>query len=318
MRQPSWPQKTGEQALATYGYEEALAHFQRALEVKQGQFASGITADRDTAALLFGSARAQFATMSRLEYHEPHRNLRLSFDYYVEAGDVEAALAVAEYPLPRAAHIDVGRNRLLSDALALAPPNSLHASLILSEYGAALYYEANDYEGAQEAFSQALTIATREGDQALEMRILPHATEVDLWTLNWEAGSPKGRRAIELARGLDDLTFQITATFLTARMLAAMGRRQKAQRLTEAVLAPAENLRSLTPLWDALWMNGTLCHLAGNWEDGRRFLERGTESLAANTRSFADLAVLNHQVGDFVQGAPYIDPILELAPTGVT
>lgn len=122
--------------------------------------------------------------MSRLEYHEPHRNLRLSFDYYVEAGDVEAALAVAEYPLPRAAHIHAGRNRLLSDALALAPPDSLHAGLILSEYGAALYYEANDYKGAQGAFSQALTIAIREGEQALEMRILTHSTEVDLWTLN--------------------------------------------------------------------------------------------------------------------------------------
>ena len=97
-----------------------------------------------------------------------------------------------------------------------------------------------------------------------------------------------------------------------------MGRREEAQRLTEAVRAPAENLRSLTPLLYALWMNGTLCHLAGNCEDCRRFLERGTESLVANTRSYADLAVLNHQVSDFVQGAPYIVRILELALTGVT
>ena len=101
-------------------------------------------------------------------------------------------------------------------------------------------------------------------------------------------------------------------------MLEAMGRLQEAQRLTEAVLAPAEDLRSSTALLDALWLNGTLCHLAGNWEDGRRFLERDTESLVASTRSFVDLAVLNHQVGDFVQGKAYIDRLIELPPTGIT
>ncbi|MCI0793528.1 MAG: hypothetical protein J4O03_08690, partial [Chloroflexi bacterium] len=305
----------GEQALAAYGYEEALVLFQRALEAKQGQ---GMAADGDTATLLFGLARAQVATLARTMYHEPYRNLRLSFDYYVEAGDVGAAVAVAEYPMPRASHIDLERNRLLSDALALVPPDSFHAGLLLSEYGSALYYEVGDYEGAQEAFGRALAIAEKERDQALEMRVLTNSTQVDLWALTWEEVPLKGRRAIELARSLDDPMFQVTASYVTASTLAAMGRRQEAQRLAEAMLAPAENLRSLTPLMDALWSNGTLHRSVGNWQDARSFLERGVELHPEGAQPNSDLAVLNHQVGDLVQGRENIDALLENPPAGAT
>ena len=266
----------GEQALAAYGYEEALALFQRALEVKNGQpFSTGLgmKVDGDTAGLLFGLARAQFATLGRNMHQEPYQNLRVSFDYYVEAGDADAALAVAEYPMPRGVTIDLGRSRLLSDALALVPPDSLHAGLLLSEYGTALYYEANDYNGAQEAFGRALAIAEKERDQALEMRVLTNSIQVDLWTLNWEEIPLKGHRAIELARSLGNPMFQVAASYPTARTLAAMGRRQEAQLLAAAMLAPAENLRSLVPLLDALWSNGTLYRSVGNWQDARRFLE---------------------------------------------
>ena len=101
-------------------------------------------------------------------------------------------------------------------------------------------------------------------------------------------------------------------------MLAAMGQRQEAQRLAEAVLAPAEGLRSSIPLLDVLWLNGTLCHLGGNWEDARRFLGRAAEYPGEVTLPNSDLAVLNHQVGDFVQGKASIDRVIENPPAGVT
>ena len=82
----------GEQALAAYAWEEALPHFQRALASKEDR-----SADANTAALLFGLARAQAATRYRTQYQEPRQNLRRAFDYYVQAGDVDAAVAVAQY-----------------------------------------------------------------------------------------------------------------------------------------------------------------------------------------------------------------------------
>lgn len=311
----------GELALAAYAYEEAVALFQRALEAKLGQTTSAVpvvVADEETAALLFGLARAQIATLARSMYREPHQNLRLCFDYYVEKGDVDAALAVSGYPIPRLAHIDMGRNTLLSDALALVPTNSLQAGLLLVEYGAALYHEANDYDGAQEAFGRALSIAEREQDRVLEMRVLTYSAEVDLWTLNWEDIPSKGRRAIDLARGLDDLTFQVYASYVTSRALAGMGNVQEAQRLAEVMLSPAENSRASTPLQDAHWSNGTLFRSVGNWQGARGFLEHDLDSLMDITRATSDLAVLNHQLGDLDQGRENIESVLENPPAGVT
>ena len=97
-----------------------------------------------------------------------------------------------------------------------------------------------------------------------------------------------------------------------------MGQRLEAQRLAEAMIAPAETLRSFVPLIDALWSNGTLCRSAGDWQDARRFFERAMESPAVLTRTNSDLAVLNHQVGDLVQGSANIERVLENPPAGVT
>ncbi len=120
----------GERALATYAWEEALGHFQRGLAAKEGQ-----AVDADKAALLFGLARAQTATLERYRLHEAVNTVRPAFEYYVAAGDVPAALAIAEYPF-----FSLGENadlaQLLAEALKLVPSDSLQAGRLLVRYGA--------------------------------------------------------------------------------------------------------------------------------------------------------------------------------------
>ncbi|HEU0020901.1 MAG TPA: AAA family ATPase, partial [Dehalococcoidia bacterium] len=84
----------GDRALATYAPEEALVHFERALTAKEGQ-----SEDAETAALLFGLGRAQLAVFPRQRMPEAMANLSRAFDYYVKAGDIDRAVAVAESPL---------------------------------------------------------------------------------------------------------------------------------------------------------------------------------------------------------------------------
>ena len=218
----------------------------------------------------------------------------------------------------RSVPFDTGRARLLSGALDLAPPGSVQAGLLLADYGATLFHELDDYESAREAFDKAQEIAEKEHDQMLEMRVLTYSAEMDLWALNWTEGQPKGRRAIELARSLDDLVFQAAAMYPTIRTFAAMGQYQEAFKLAEEMLVLAEDLRSATPLMDALWLNGTLCRSVGNWQDARPFLERGLEVQSENTRALSDLAVLTHQVGDVVQGEEFVGRLMESPPPGVT
>ena len=311
----------GEQALGAYAYEEALVLFQRALDSKHGETDSAnpvTVADGDTAALQFGLARAQLATFGRRMFREPYQNIRRCFDYYVETGDVDMALMVAVHPIQRSIHYDIGRHNLLSEALLLVSPGSLHAGLLLAEYGSAIYHETGDHDGAQEALARALAVAEIEQDRVLEMRTLTYSAEVDLWTLNWEQVPSKGQRAIELAKDLEIPAFQASAAYMTSRALAGLGRLQEAQRLAESMLAPAENSRTMVPLLEALWANGTLCRSSGDWQNARRFLTSDSVNTLDVTRSNTDLAVINHQLGDLIEGGANVETLLENPPAGVT
>jgi len=69
---------------------------------------------------------------------------------------------------------------------------------------------------AQQAFNRALDIARREGDEALEMRILASATVADVQYLPLQGGLVKSHRAIELAGLIDDPHTEVDARFFPA------------------------------------------------------------------------------------------------------
>ena len=187
------------------------------------------------------------------------------------------------------------------------PTDSLDAGILLAEFGLALYHETSNSDGAEEAFGRALVIAQREQDLSLEMRIQANANEVVVWTLRWQEVPVKGGRAIELARRLDAPRVEVLASFESARALAGMGELAEAQLLSDAMLTPAEKLRDVPSLINALWMNGTLCRSAGNWQDARAFLERGLAVRISGLLLLTDLAVLDHQVGDLAQGKARVE-----------
>jgi predicted ATPase len=73
----------GEQALAAYAYEDALAHFESGLAAREIALSGTETApDEEAAALLFGLARAQSATVVGYRLVEAFAILCRSFDYY--------------------------------------------------------------------------------------------------------------------------------------------------------------------------------------------------------------------------------------------
>jgi tetratricopeptide (TPR) repeat protein len=229
----------GEQALIAYAFQVALTYFESALAAKEGQ-----PTDADTAALYFGLFRAQVATRARQGggHEEPAENQRRVFDYYFQTGDAEAAVAVAQFSIFAASGIDLGRTNLISQALTLVPTDSLDAGFLLAELGACLFDESSDYDGAKEAFAQALVIAEREHDLLLEMRTLHRAQEADMWNFQWQDVLERGRRVIELAQLLDDPRTEVLTSYEMIRVLAAMGEISEAQRLSKSMLAPAERL----------------------------------------------------------------------------
>lgn len=118
-------QRAGERALNAYAHEEALAHFQRGMTAKGVTLEGTEPAEAAIAAsLLFGQGRAQAAALERHQFHAALSSLSRAFDYYVEAGDIPRAVAIAEYPGPLVLGLVTEDAQLLPRALALVPPDS--------------------------------------------------------------------------------------------------------------------------------------------------------------------------------------------------
>ncbi len=297
----------GERALATYGYEEALAHFERALAAKEGQ-----PTDAEMAALLFGQGRAQAATLERHEVRQVVAKLHRAFDYYAAAGDVARAVAVAETPLFYVSGYGTELAQLIARALALVPADSHEAGRLLSRYGFVMGMEEGDDKAAQEAFDRALTIAKHEDDAVLEMRTLAGACNVDYFHLRFQESVAKGLKAIELARRADDLHAEVVGCYWVSNALRDLGELERMRMHAVAMLAPAEKLGDRSWLAGALWVNESACRLEGDWEAAREFSDRGLAVSSMDWRFLATRAQLEYEVGEFSRGQAYLERLLEV------
>ena len=86
----------GERALTTHAWEDALDHFERARAAKNASAGSARAVDREDAELLFATGRA-LVVMGRMT--EALDSLTRAFEYYEKTGDLDRAVAVAEYPI---------------------------------------------------------------------------------------------------------------------------------------------------------------------------------------------------------------------------
>ena len=217
----------GQQALATYSWEDALAHFERGL-IARGMGPSGTdaasqaAADQEAADLLFGLGRAQLATRERRQ--AGIASLRRAFEYFAEAGNVTRAVAVAEYPG------GTDTVEMIDRALGIVPPDSHEAGRLMSRYAGVLGRSTGDYDGGQAMLRQALTIARRVGDETLEMRTLAQAGRLAYDQLRHEETLQWSLSAIELARRIDDPRSEVIARFYAVGANYTLGNLEEAAR----------------------------------------------------------------------------------------
>jgi DNA-binding CsgD family transcriptional regulator/tetratricopeptide (TPR) repeat protein len=306
----------GEEALKVYAHEEALAHFQRGLEAKGVPLEGNEPArDAEEAALLFGLGRARTAMAERQQLQRAVDIMTRAFDYYEKAGDVARAIALAEYPQPIVAVGRTGIAQFIPRALKLVPPASSTAGRLLSSYGAELGRIEKDYERAQEAFSQALTIARQEKDVALEVRTLAASANMDLFRLHLPEVVEKSRQIIQLAPCLDDhqAAWLWSAHEDAARALELMGEIAAAQEHASAALELAEKLKDHYRLILALRVSITLYRHLGDWERAR---DSSSQSLAVASQDnslLSERVLLEYQSGDFGQGEVFLERLLRTA-----
>lgn len=305
----------GERALATYAWEEALDHFQRGLAAKDGP-----DMDADTAALLFGLARAQSRTLERHRIHEAVSTVRPAFDYYVAAGDVLAVSAIAEYPFD--SEVDLSLAQLLVEALELMPSDSRQAGLILSRYGLELGRGHGNFESAVEALGQALAIAQRENDSALEMAVLSNTAAVHfMMRLDPEQCLENSLKAIELGRRVSQIGRDHGGHFWAAVALVALGDLEGAWPHAGAQLESAEKRGGHYRVVQALFVSEAIAHLQGDWQKAREFSARGLAVSHTDARLVSNRTILEYELGYFDQGDIYLERLIEtmhLTPHGPT
>ena len=305
----------GDKALASYAWEEAEAYFQRGMTAKGVSLEGTETAkDAEAAALLFGLGRARLATVERLRVQTAVEILSRAFGYYEAVGDVTKAAAIAEYPLPPTTVGRTGVASFISRALKLVPADSLQAGRLLSTYVTELGRVENDYEGAQEASQQALAIACRDQDLALEVRTLAASADVDFFHLHLQEALEKARRAIALAWYPDDRQAAWSAHWNTSYALWLMGESREAQQQAAAALELAEQLHGRYRLTLSLRANATLYRLLGDWRRARDFSDRGLAVGPQEGIVLGDRVLLEYELGDFEEGERHLRRLLLTIP----
>ena len=188
---------------------------------------------------MFGYGRAQVGALGADKLPQAVASLTRAFDYYGGAGDVDQAVAIAGYPLPPGLS---GVVPLIGRALELVAPNSHQAGNLLAQYGLFLSVETSDYHGAQRAFDEAMVIARRESDVALELRTLAGAARADILHLSWRKCIENGLRAIDLARRAHAPYSEADARWCTIQCLWSFGDPGAAKVQAAAMLELTETL----------------------------------------------------------------------------
>ena len=299
----------GERALAAYAWEDALAHFERALPAIEGR-----EADAETAAIWSGIGRAQVAMGPR---GEALPSLTRALDYFVQAADAGGAVDVAACPLLFLGYGVPGVSQFRRRALDLVSQDSVQAARVLAEHGLSLYWETGDHSVAREALGRALAIARREKDTALELRALGHAAMTDLWELRLQESLDSALRAVELSDVIDDPYSEFIAHFVATEGLRVSGDVRGARTHAAAALEAAQTWRVAGRVNLGFVINQMVAQVEGDWQKAREFSDRiqGTTPMAS--RYLVSRVLLEFEVGSFSEGQSYLDRTLEaLGPVG--
>jgi tetratricopeptide (TPR) repeat protein len=305
---------SGERALASYAYEDALAHLDRGLAGRDIPLSGTEPApDEEGAALLFGRARARSATDEGHPLVEAFANLSRAFEYHAEAGNVAQAVATAAFPIGIPVYRIPGVAELMARALSLVSADSHEAGRLLSRYGGILGTAEGDYEGAQRALGRAIVIAKRERDLPLEVQTLAYAAHVSGENLHSQESVDNGLLALELAGGDENPFSGALSRWWTAVSLLRMGDLDMARPHALAMRDLAE--RRSTPR--QLAGNGFtpityVSCLEGHWKVGREYSDRSLEMAPLNPQLLLPRVLLEYETGEFAEGEVYLQRLLEV------
>ncbi len=238
-----------------------------------------------------------------------------AFDYYVRAGEVKRAVAVARTWIT-GDHMISGLKEMLQRALELVAPDSNDAAMLLARYGRFVGVAEGDYEAARQALDRALQIVAVDKDSRLELWVLINLTTVWTYHLRVADALSGARRSIELARTLGEPHMESLGLNHAVRAMLCVGDLEGARHNARAQLALCESLGGHSRRDDGLLSCCCVSVLEGDWQAARSFLDEGRGSGPASSDGLFFRALIEYESGGPARGEPHLKSLL--APDGST
>ena len=267
----------GEQFLESYAWEDAFAHFQRALDAREDQ-----AMDDQLAVIKFGIGRAMAQMVGIPNGAQKAWDiLSQTFEYYVGKGDIEEAVNVAIHPIP-ILYLIKGAAELFARAIELVPRDSLQAGYLFSKRASALIFESTDIKGSLNAAMEAMTIARREGDEVLEALSLGRLIRPLVNDHRPLEAIDAGLQAIEIAHRTDDIQSEQRAQFAIAQALLIVGEPDRARFHADATLQAADMLHQRDGHVRGLLISADCAAYQGHWSKANELADKALKILPQN------------------------------------
>ena len=280
-----WSLVAGERALTAYSFDEALGHFERAIESIESRDDDGL----DYAHLLFNRGKAQIA----LGQNQPAiTSLVSAFEHFIDEDDLSSAIEVALSPVGPG---HTGVPELIERALELAEPDSSEYANLLSHHGLLLSDVHGDYEAAQRAFDLALEIAEQHDDLLSKMWILARSGHVDLYHGRPDGCLEKHRTAIDINSQIGDPFVEIYAGECVVSSHLCFGNPDAAMAQALKMQEQSERARYRRGILSSLESRAYIKSYLGEWQSARGLL---SEALKINPTDIG-----SNQVGLMVERA---------------
>ena len=264
----------GEKALERYAYEQAFQCFERALVARESK-----PLDAGTAHILFGLGRAKCIVEPDHLRQDAVELLSRAFDYFASVGDIDNALAVAEYPVITQVGV-TDMNAILSRAIKLVPAESHEAARLESRLARVLALEQGDIKGAVEAGRRALAIAARERDLQLEKRTLAELAASCLYYLQYKESLEYAERSLSVTGDTEDMLYDtlvhqwVAVASISSSETLDIGRaKEHSQKFLDTSIKSRQPIRITT----AYMMKLLLARQEGDWESAREFAQIGDD-----------------------------------------
>ena len=145
------------------------------------------------------------------------------------------------------------------------------------------------------------------------MEALANAANVHYFHMRHQEALRTSLRAVELSAQVDDPRNELAARYVAVLVLRETGDLQDAAHHASAMMELAEKLRDHFWLVSACWMSETVSARRGNWLAARSYSDQGLLVSPRGVNLLSTRVVLEYEVGQFDEGARFLERLLDAA-----